>query len=215
MQNFSTEKYSNIVTEIRDRIQSAGVFSEQNSAIFIETTSLQIRKILELIAYLSVLVNQDKLNHKDRGEWHAKKIIENLSNKTTVFYPLPSHIIYSQDNASQPVLIPQSYENSLSQSDFIKVYKRCGEVLHAQHPLKEILDIEIIFSENKDTLQRLRNLLQNHTIGIKHESNKYTFLSVAIDFTNDEKTKPSYIKEIKANIYNEQELISIFSGNYA
>jgi hypothetical protein len=214
MQNFSTEKYSNIVTEIRDRIKSADVFSVQNSAIFIETTSLQIRKILELIAYLSVLVNRDKLNHKARGEWHAKKIIENLSNKTTVFYPLPSHIIYSQDNASQPVLIPQSYEKSLSQSDFKEVYKRCGEVLHAQHPLKEILDIEIIFNENQDTLRRLKYLLQNHTIGIKHESNKYTFLYVTIDFTNDEDTKPSYIKEIRANIFDEQELISIFSGNY-
>ena len=106
MQSFSTEQYSNIITEIRDRVQSAGVFSNEKSTIFIESTSLQIRKILELISYLSVLVNQDKLNHDDRNEYHAKKIIESLSEKTTVFYPFPSHIIHSQDNSSQPILMP-------------------------------------------------------------------------------------------------------------
>ena len=55
----SKEIYSNIITEIRDRVLSADIFSNEKNRIFIECTSLQVRKILELIAYLSILANGD------------------------------------------------------------------------------------------------------------------------------------------------------------
>ena len=69
MRNFSTNQYTSIVQEIRDRILSAEILSDKNeNLVFIESTSLQIRKILELIAYLSVLVNNEKLNHRSKNE---------------------------------------------------------------------------------------------------------------------------------------------------
>jgi len=66
MHIFSTDQYSLILQEIRERMHSADIFSNQKNLVFIESTSLQIRKILELIAYLSVLVNNEKLNHKEK-----------------------------------------------------------------------------------------------------------------------------------------------------
>ncbi len=63
--------YKFIVNEIRERILMAEILSDSlDKIVFIESTSLQIRKILELIAYLSLLVNLEKLNHKARKEWH-------------------------------------------------------------------------------------------------------------------------------------------------
>ena len=79
MPNFSKEEYLLVIGEIRERVFSAEVLSKEKNVVFIESTALQIRKILELIAYLSVLVNIEKLNHREKNEWHAKKIIEALN----------------------------------------------------------------------------------------------------------------------------------------
>lgn len=83
--------------------------------------------------------------------------------------------------------------------------------MHAQHPLKEELNIEKYFIENKNILDRIKGLLQNHTIGIRHEANKYTLLYVEMDFTNNEDTQPTTIREYKTHIFNESQLKAIFN----
>lgn len=208
----SEEKYSNIITEIRDRVLSADIFSNEKNRIFIECTSLQIRKILELIAYLSILANGDKLNSDERSDYHVKKIVENLNKKTTIFYPFPSRIIAPDNSNGQPVLIPLGNKSSLSQKDFAEAYQLCGKVLHAQHPLKPDLDIELVFSKNKATISKIKQLIQNHTVGIKRAENQYSFLYVEVDFTNSEQAKPSTIKAYNSHIYSEQQLIDIFNN---
>lgn len=215
MHIFSTDQYSLILKEIRERMYSAEVLSNQKNLVFIESTSLQIRKILELIAYLSVLVNNEKLNHKEKNEWHPNKIIEALKKKTTIFYPFPSHVFPPDKDTDQPILIPFGYKNALSQEDFVNAYNTCGKNLHAQHPLKEKPDIEHVFTENKKILDKLKGLLQRHTIGIRHGANNYTFLYVEIDFTNNDTAKPTTIREYKVHIFNESQLKAIFNTENA
>ena len=212
MPEFSKEKYATIVSEIRDRILSAEIFANEKNRVFIESTSLQIRKILELIAYLSVLVNSEKLNHKQRNEYHASKIIDFLVERTTVFYPLPSHMIHPSEESEQPVLIPLGYKNSLSQIEFREAYKLCGEVVHAQHPLKADLNIQQVFLKNNEILAKIKSLIQSHTIGIQKSKDRYTFLHVEIDFTNHEAPKPSFIREYNTQIYSEEQLLDIFNA---
>lgn len=196
---------------------SADILSNQENVVFIESTSLQIRKILELIAYLSVLVNNEKLNNREKNEWHPNKIIEALKKKTTIFYPFPSCVVMQGKDNEQPVLIPFGYKNALSQTDFVNAYNTCGKNLHAQHPLREKAKTKQLFSENKKILKNLKGLLERHTIGIRHGANKYTFLYVEIDFTNSDTAKPTTIREYKIHIFNERQLKTIFnpenSGN--
>ncbi len=215
MHIFSTDQYSLILQEIRERMYSAEVFSNQKNLVFIESTSLQIRKILELIAYLSVLVNNEKLNHKEKNEWRPKIIIEALNKKTIIFYPFPSYVFPPSKDNDEPVLIPFGYKNALSQDDFVKAYKSCCANLHEQHPLKEKLNVEHIFTENKKIINKLKGLLQRHTIGIRHGANKYTFLYVEIDFTNSDTAKPTIIREYKVHILNENQLKTIFNTENA
>lgn len=211
MADFPKEEYSLVLGEIRERLFSAEVLSKERNLVFIESTALQIRKILELIAYLSVLVNIEKLNHREKNEWHAKKIIEALNTKTTVFYPFPSHIFPPEEANGQPTLIPLGYGYALSQNEFANTYTMCGNILHAQHPLKEKLDIEKFFLGHKNILNKIKELLRKHTIGIRHDANKYTFLYVEFDFTNNEQSRPTVIREYKTHIYNESELKELFS----
>lgn len=212
MESDLQNQYSLIINEIRRRIISADILSDKlNNVVLIESTSLQIRKILELIAYLSVLVNHEKLNHKARNEWHAEKIINALNANTTIFYPFPSFMIPADNGSEQPMLIPIGYTNALSQHEFIDAYNMCGNILHAQHPFKSEIDIDKFAIENKKLLKKLKNLLQRHTVGIKHEANKYTFLHVEIDFTNNENTESTIIQEYKTQIFSEDQLKRIFS----
>jgi len=207
---FSKDDYSQVLSEIRERLLSAEILSKETSIVFVESTALQIRKILELIAYLSVLVNVEKLNHQEQNEWHPKKIIEALNIKTTVFYPLPSHIFPPNETNGQPTLVPFGYGCALSQNEFLDAYSKCGKILHAQHPFKEKQDIDQYFIDHKNVLKKTKELLQSHTIGIRHASNKYTFLFVEFDFTNTERTIPTKIQEYKTHIYSESELKEIF-----
>lgn len=212
MSHSTIEKYSLVLKEIRERLLSADILSEEENVVFIESTALQIRKVLELISYLSVLVNSEKLNHKEKSEWHPQKIIEALNAKTTIFYPLPSKMIYSQDKGGEPVLIPLGVMHALSQAEFIEAYGRCGKILHAQHPLKDDINIAHFYTSNKKVLEKVRGLLQNHTIAIRHDAKKYTFLYVEFDFTNDKDSKPTVLREIKTKIFNEIELKTLFEG---
>ena len=210
MANFSKERYQSALTEIRQRLFSADILATKENVVFIESTALQIRKILELISYLSVLVNSEKLNHKEKNEWHPQKIIETLTTKTTIFYPFPSRIIAPKNREAEPTLIPLLSKQALSQADFIDAYSSCGRILHAQHPFKEDLDFVCYFSKNKEILRKIRYLLQNHVIAIRHDSKKYTFLCVEFDFTNSEDARPTIIQEYKTHIFDELQLKSLF-----
>ncbi|MFA6121847.1 MAG: hypothetical protein WCT35_07365 [Sideroxydans sp.] len=211
MSNFSKEKYALALQEIRERLYSAGVLSEKDNIVFIESTALQIRKILELIAYLSVLVNVDKLSHKEKHDWHPGRIIDALKTKTTIFYPLPGKVIFAEGKDSGPVIVPLVSEYVLSLEEFLETYNQCGKILHAQHPLKDETDYASYFRSNSRVLDKVRALLRNHVIAIRHDSTKYTFLSVEFDFSNDEKSKPTYLREHKTKIFNEMELTSLFA----
>ncbi len=119
-------------------------------------------------------------------------------------------MIPANNESEQPVLIKIGYKNALSQDEFKNAYKKCGSILHAQHPLKDKLHIKEFALENKILLKKLKQLLENHTVGIRHEANKYTFLHVTIDFTNNENTKDTTIREYKTHIFSEDELIKLF-----
>ena len=212
VRNFSAEQYSQIVSEVRDRLLSAEVLSNEKNLVFVESTALQIRKILELIAYLSTLVNAEKLNCKERAEYRAAKIVDALDKKTPIHYPLPSRMLHPSSPDESPVLIPRGYKNALSQSEFKETYQACGKVLHAQHPLKSEIDPLKVFLGNKQTLKKLKELLASHTIGIRKASDKYTFLHVEVDFSNNEATKESTIREYNTQIFSEQQLLQLFKA---
>ena len=210
MSEFSVEKYQTALMEIRERLLSAEILSNRENVVFIESTALQVRKLLELIAYLSLLVNAEKLSHKEKNDWHADRIINYLVSKTTIFYPLPCRIIAPHSREEEPVLIPLSTKLALSQKDFSSAYSNCGKILHAQHPFQDEIDFMRFSNGNKEALSKIKNLLENHVIAIRHDSKKYTFLSVEFDFTNSDDARPTVIQEYKTQIFDELQLKSLF-----
>ena len=71
--NSVKEKYLYIMSELKNKIISAETLSKEKNQIMIESTSLQLRMVLELISYLFVVVNQNEFNSKQKGDWSPTK----------------------------------------------------------------------------------------------------------------------------------------------
>jgi hypothetical protein len=79
--------------------------------------------------------------------------------------------------------------------------------MNPQNGVEEKSNIEHVFTENKKILDKLKGLLQRHTIGIRHGANKYTFLYVEIDFTNNDTSKPTTIREYKMPLVSQRRFL--------
>lgn len=95
----------------------------------IEFCVLQIRKILELIA-LSALVSdadtyKDKLG-KIETMWNARLILQDIERIHSDFYPHPIRTV-----KDKWVDVECEY---LTKDKFIKVYEKCGKMLHESSP---------------------------------------------------------------------------------
>lgn len=212
MENDILDKYSVILSEIRKRVVAAEMLSkENNNVIYIESTTLQIRKILELISYLSLLVNRNKVDEKVSKDYHAKRILEAIESVTTIFYPIPSILVPPNNQNNQPTFIPLGYSDSLSLVEFKKAYYKCGGIAHAQRPFEKKINFKKYSIFNIDMINKLKILLQRHTICVRNTANKYTFLHAELDFVNDGKRKDTNISGFETDIYDEDELVRLFN----
>lgn len=203
------EKYLYIMNDLRNKTISAERLSEERNQIMIESTSLQLRMILELISYLFVVVNQDKFNSKQKGEWSPTKFIENLQDEVSIFYPTPCYDVI-EDEIGEPSVISKGFQNALNISELQDAYKNYNNALHAFHPFKiKKLTNDELWILNINIIREVKELLTNHVITIKESDNLYSFLYTKIDF--NEKEKPIYIKQYKVNVTNEENLLKIFT----
>lgn len=106
----------------------------------VEFCVLQIRKILELIA-LSALVSdadiyREKLNNIEKM-WNARLILRDIEKIHPEFYPQPVRI--DPNDEYNIINITDGY---LTKDLFVKIYEKCGKVLHQASPFENAKDVE-------------------------------------------------------------------------
>jgi hypothetical protein len=135
--------YTNSMSRIRQRINFVqGVNANQpdlGSAVFKgELMFLQLRKVLEEIAFSSLAANKAKyseLHDTFSTHWNAKKILAKLAELNPEFYPLPMQApveIAPGHKHSEPVL-----DGFMTKPEFVDLYQISSEVLHTRNPYKE------------------------------------------------------------------------------
>lgn len=135
-------QYALVMREIKRRMEVVDFFlSRKGHALYqpttIESLCLQFRKILELIAMASLVANKKEYArvHKDfQRHWNAELLLRDLERVNPKFYPNPIKEIPS----NKPGVKTENEdlkEGFLNKKDFIKVYKKCGAMLHADNPL--------------------------------------------------------------------------------
>jgi len=165
------EKYCNLMEEVKLRINVITYFlSGEGHALYqpatLESVSLQIRKILELVAFGSLVANKEAYTAvftKISKAWNANDILIELEKVNPDFYPvpiieLPSGIPGVQTRQEKRV------GDYLDETEFKEVYGRCGAIAHAPNPYSKGLDYGYYAGMLPVWRTRIVNLLNTHNI---------------------------------------------------
>lgn len=174
------EKYCDLMVEIKNRISSVDFFlSGKGHALFatttIESIALQLRKILELIAFGSLVANKEAYSaayEKFASHWNARLMLRDLERVNPDFYPQPVVEVPSPDHRVVHELRDRQ-PDYLTKDEFEKAYEKCGGLMHAANPYGSHLDYN--YYQQKLPLWRLQivSLLTNHKIRLVDDSVSY------------------------------------------
>ena len=153
----------------------AGTATAVYRAANIETEYLQLRKILELVAFGSLVANRDsfsKLYAEFAKLWNARRLLDDIEEVHPGFYPEP--IVEKLDPEAGVKAEWQKKEDGfLTRQDFITLYKKCGAILHAENPYGDKIDYAAYEQEAPTWLKKIVGLLNCHLIRLVDDKNIY------------------------------------------
>ncbi len=165
------EKYCTVMEEIKRRMTVIDFFlMGQGSAIYVPTTvetgCLQLRKVLELIAFGSLIANKEAYSavYSDFAKhWNAGELLKSLSRINPDFYPQPVVEVPSDQPGIKHGLRKRD-PDYLSDKEFVEVYGRCGVIMHAANPYSAGIDYDFYQKKLPIWRSRIINLLNSHEI---------------------------------------------------
>ncbi|MDP9177586.1 MAG: hypothetical protein M3O61_07900 [Gemmatimonadota bacterium] len=183
----AVQKYCTLMTEIKRRTAvidafSAGITHALYKATTIESTYLQFRKMLELIALGSLVANKDAFSSVYQGfakYWNAELLMKDIERINPGFYPRP--II--QEQSTEPGIAMNWVDRQhdyLTRDELIKLYKKCGAIMHAANPYGSQVDLAYYEARIPYWRDRVRNLLNSHNIALVNDPNIYLIQMGAI-----------------------------------
>lgn len=185
------EKYCGVMEEIKLRMSVIDFFlSGKGHALYqpptLESACLQLRKILELIAFGSLIANKDTYTAvyaKVSKAWNAGDLLRELEGVNSNFYPVPVVEIPSKIPGMASELKNRDAD-FLSKSDFSEVYGRCGVMAHAANPFGKGIAYQYYETVLPSWRAQVVNLLNCHQI---HLLNRPGFYLIHMKEERDDK----------------------------
>jgi len=174
------DMYCNVMEEIKRRTSVIDFFLSGNGHALYEPTTLesialQIRKILELIAMASLVANKkeyEKAYANFSNAWNAEYLLKDLGRVNPDFYPKPVVEKPSDAPKVKNHLVDRD-DDYLTKNEFIKVYKKCGAIMHASNPMGRKIGYEYYKKSIPEWRQKIMNLLNNHQIKLFNHTGFY------------------------------------------
>jgi hypothetical protein len=175
------KKYCDLMEEIKLRMSVGDFFiSGKGHALYepptLESVSLQLRKILELIAFGSLVANKDSylaVYARVSKTWHAGDLLRELEEVNPEFYPVP----VVQVSSNKPGVFMEHKRREpgdyLTKSDFKEIYGRCGVMAHAANPFSKGIDYGYYKKELPSWRTKIVNLLNGHEVHLVNSSGIY------------------------------------------
>jgi hypothetical protein len=163
--------------ELKKRISVVDFFiTNQGHALFqpttVESVGLQMRKILELIAFASMVANKEQYSAAYANfatHWNARLLLRDLERVNSDFYPNPVVEKPSQDPRAIHRLANRD-QDYLTKAQFEKVYEKCGALMHSENPYGARVDYAYYMREIPLWRTQVVNLLNNHQIRLVNEN---------------------------------------------
>ncbi|MCY1218202.1 hypothetical protein D9M72_301430 [compost metagenome] len=137
-----------------------------NEAVLLyERVCLQLRKILELIAYSTLVANKDAFatSHPNFAEFQkAKNVLNKLRAINPRYYPAAMRETTLNGKRHFEDAMPDTW---LTEDEFAPLFDSCSEVLHVANPFdgSELGDLGRTVP---DWIARIRGLLQVHVVAL-------------------------------------------------
>ncbi len=176
------DKYINVLSEIKKRTAVIdAIHRKQINSLYeattIETAYLQLRKILELIAFGSLIANisvYSKQYVKFSTHWNASLMLKDMERVNPNFYPQPIIQAISKDpNYASEWSKPK--DGYLTKDDFLELYEKCGRMMHAENPYGAKIDYDKYREQLPIWRSKVVRLLNAHTITLINDTNLYLF----------------------------------------
>ena len=153
----------------------------------IESICLQIRMILEKIAFACLVANGDNLDTLPstiKKAYDAETILRRLDKIVPDCYPrplvlLPGTLESTFSEIEVPhgeyrgELVERPQDEWLSREEFRGVYGRLGQVLHARNPLGTFCDITYFEQMAPEWINKIVRLVTHHRVAISNDNMMY------------------------------------------
>ncbi|MBJ6543942.1 MULTISPECIES: hypothetical protein [Enterobacter] len=161
------QKYLSLMLECQKRLESlydlsSGRVDGVYFQVVIEMEALQLRKLLELIAFSSLITHEkayEQVTKKIDGVWKAKNILKELEKINPDFYPVP--IIGIKESGW--VKLRGGF---LTKKQFVALYDECSMYIHVRNPYR-VRKKPLTFHEKVPMyLSKIENLLLKHIVSL-------------------------------------------------
>lgn len=141
----------------------------------VESVCLQLRKVMELIAFGSLVANKDIYSttyEKFAAHWNARLLLRDLERVNPDFYPKP---VVEVPHPNPKVLhqLKDRDPDYLSRDEFEKAYEKCGAIMHSENPYGSRIDYSYYQGKLPAWRTEVVNLLNNHQIRLLGEKGFY------------------------------------------
>lgn len=147
-------------------IELARLESPEQLMVSAEVICLQLRLILEHIAFASLAANRAAYAEARASyaqDYHAKKILGAIAKLNPDFYPRPVTQEQNPDGGTHLANVNGAF---LTRSQFETAYDRCGSVLHARNPFREPPDYGRLIDDAERWVKLVSRLLDKHIVHI-------------------------------------------------
>ena len=173
-------QYCDLMEDVKSRVESINQLMEMPGITIrtrVESICLQLRMLLELIVFSSLVSNKDiwqKSQKELQSSQDISKKLRELKRRHPNFYPRPVDLDGSIPG-EEPV---HRTEGFLSEDKLIEVYGRLGNILHAENPLGKETDYRFFIDSVTGWLSEVMNLLECHKVYLYHRPEEFYLIKM-------------------------------------
>lgn len=173
-------KYCDLMLELKCRINAVNALATGSVSlgylpINVESIYLQYRKVLELIAFGSLVANKDRYAEARANfssDWHAERVLKQIERINPDFYPEP--ILQTPvEGGDFCAKFEKFHGDYLTRESFSILYDKCGDILHSENPYGDQYDYTEFMDQAVAWGVKIRNLLNAHSIRLVDDEKFY------------------------------------------
>ena len=173
-------QYCSLMEEVKSRVESINQLMAMPGITIrtrVESICLQLRMLLELIVFSSLVSNKDVWQQSQKELQSSQDISKKLRELKRLhpnFYPSPVDL-----DASTPGKEPtHRTDEFLSEDVLVEVYGRLGNILHAENPLGKETDYRFFIDSVPGWLSEIKNLIECHKVYLYHRPEEFYLIKM-------------------------------------